>query len=312
MDAYDLGFLRMAKAGEWIELSVEADREAVEAVSEVLGRYGHQGGVAIEEAHRQTDDGVSVEPDLDKPVWIRAYLPRDNRAEETVQQVGLALQLLNGLRPIGPLQIRALSEEDWANAWKAYYPVLQVGERFVVVPAWRRFRPRSGQLLLRLDPGMAFGTGLHPTTQLCLRAIERYAQPEMRVLDLGTGSGILAIAVSKVGVGSILAVDKDPVAVQAARQNVRRNRQAGNIEIREGTLQPEMGPFDLILGNLLAKVLLDLAGLLAGALAPGGILIASGVLVEQAAEVTAALRSAGLDVFEQPKQGDWVALVARR
>ncbi len=312
MDAYDLGFLRMAKAGEWIELSVEADREAVEAVSEILGRYGHQGGVAIEEAHRRIDDGVSIEPDLDKPVWVRTYIPQDGRAEETVQQAGLALQLLNGLRPVGPLQIRALSEEDWANAWKAYYPVLQVGERLVVVPAWRRFRPRPEQVVLRLDPGMAFGTGLHPTTQLCLRAIERYARPEMRTLDLGTGSGILAIAAVKLGITSILAVDKDPVAVQAARQNARRNRQARNIEIREGTLAPGMGPFDLILGNLLARVLLDLAGLLAGALAPGGILIASGVLIEQAEEVTAALRAVGLDVFEQPRQGDWVALLARR
>jgi ribosomal protein L11 methyltransferase len=312
VDAYDLKFLRMGKAGEWLELSVAADSEAVEAVSEVLAHYGHQGGVVIEEAEQPVGDGISLGPDPSRPAQVRTYIPNDERTAEALRQIEQALQLLGNLRPIAPLQQRLLSEEDWAHAWKEHYGILRVSARIVVVPAWRRFRPRQGEVALRLDPGMAFGTGLHPTTQICLRALERHLQPSMRVLDLGTGSGILAIAAARLGCGPILAVDKDPVAVRAARENLRRNRQAARVEVREGTLQVGMGPFDMILANLLAPVLQEMAGLLAGALAPGGLLIASGVLAEQAQEVAAALRAAGLRILEQPQQGDWVALVAQR
>ncbi len=312
MDAYDLKFLRMGKAGEWLELIVDADLEAVEAVSEVLSHYGHQGGVVIEEAQRPAPDGLGVERDPTRPARLRTYLPQDERTAATVRRIEQALNLLAELRPIGPLQQHLLSEEDWAQAWKKHYAVVRVSERLVVVPAWQRFRPRKGEIALRLDPGMAFGTGLHPTTQLCLRALERYIEPTARVLDLGTGSGILAIAAARLSRGPVLAVDKDPVAVHAARSNLRRNRLAGRVEVREGTILAGMGPYDLILGNLLAPVLRELADLLAGALAPGGILIASGVLSEQAPEVGAALEAAGLRLLDQPQQGDWVALVLRR
>jgi ribosomal protein L11 methyltransferase len=312
MDAFDSKHLRMGTSGRWLELSVEAELEAIEAVSEVLARFGHQGGIVIEEAHRPAADGISIERDPTRPAWVRAYLPYDRFSAEAVQRVETALSLLGGLRPIGPLQTRTLSEEDWARAWKEHYSVLHVTERIVVVPAWKRFRPRSGQIALRLDPGMAFGTGIHPTTQLCLRALERFQRPGSLVLDLGTGSGILAIAAAKLGWWPVLAVDKDPVAVAAARANIRRNRLGARIALREGTLEPGMGPFDLILGNLLAPVLNELAGLLAQALHPAGTLIASGVLVEQMDEVTAAFAAAGLRTVEQPREGDWVALVARR
>jgi len=229
-----------------------------------------------------------------------------------VGQIQGTLNLLGQLRPIGPLQVRSMKEEDWGQAWKEYYPVLQVGERIVIVPAWRRRRPRAGEVALTMDPGMAFGTGLHPTTQLCLQALERLLRPGMGVLDLGTGSGILAIAAVKLGSGPVLALDTDPVAVHAAGRNVRRNRPNEQVEVRQGTLEPGMGPFDLILANLLARTLREMAGLLAAALAPGGVLIGSGVLVEQAEEVAAAFAAAGLHPIEQPVLGDWVALVAGR
>jgi len=302
----------MDRAGEWLELSVEADREAVDAVAEVLARYGYQSGVVIEEAQRPAGDGISLESDPSRPVTLRTYLHRDAAAAESTGQIQVALSLLGQLRPIGPLQVRILCEEDWGNAWKQYYPVLQVGQRIVVVPAWRRFRARPEQIVLRLDPGMAFGTGLHPTTQLCLQALERHLKPGMRVLDLGTGSGILAIAAAKLQGGPVLALDKDPIAVEAARRNVRRNRLAGHIQVEAGTLEAGHGPFEMILANLLAGLLLDLAPLLASALSPQGLLIASGVLVEQAGEVAAALSRAGLQMLEQPREDDWVALVARR
>jgi ribosomal protein L11 methyltransferase len=309
MDAYDSKHLRMGAQGKWLELSLPVDLEAVEAVSEVLARYGYQGGIVIEEAHRSAADGISLERDPTRPAWVRAYLPQDHVSDEAIQRIETALGLLGELRPIGALQVRALSQEDWSQAWKKHYSILHVSERIVVVPAWKRFRPAPGQVALRLDPGMAFGTGIHPTTQLCLRALERLLRPGTRVLDLGTGSGILAIAAARLGAGPILAVDKDPIAVEAAQANIRRNRLERRIAVREGTLEPGMGPYDLILGNLLAPVLCELAGTLAGALAPAGTLIASGVLTEQSSEVTTALEAAGLRFVEQVGEGDWVALV---
>lgn len=309
MDAFDSKHLRMGAKGAWLELSLQADLEAVEAVSEVLTRYGYQGGIVIEEAHRPAADGVSLERDPTRPAWVRAYLPQDHASDEAIERIERALGLLGELRPIGALRVRALSEEDWANAWKDHYSILHVSEHIVVVPAWKRFRPRPGQVALRLDPGMAFGTGIHPTTQLCLRSLERYLRRGARILDLGTGSGILAIAAAKLGGGPILAVDKDPIAVAAAQANIRRNRLSARIEVREGTLVPGMGPYDLILANLLAPVLHELAGVLAQAPAAEGIVIASGVLSEQAGEVTAALEAAGLRRVEQVGEGDWIALV---
>lgn len=295
---------------EWLELSVQADQEAVEAVSEVLARYGHQGGVVIEEAQRLAADRISLERDPSRPAWVRTYLPADGSSSIAVRQIEMALSLLGELRPIGALQLRTRTEEDWAKAWKSYYAILHVGQRLVIVPAWKRFRPRPGQVPLRLDPGMAFGTGLHPTTQLCLRALEQRIRPGSRILDLGTGSGILAIAAAKLGGGPVLALDKDPIAVRSACQNVRRNRLSRQIEVREGTLTPGAGPFEMILANLLVPVLHELAGLLAQALGPGGILISSGVLAEQAGEIAADLERAGLSLVEQPREGDWVALIA--
>lgn len=302
----------MDREGEWLELSVEVDQEAVEAVSELFARHGYQEGVVIEEPFRPAADRVTLERDPGGPITVRTYLHQGSGPAQTVGQIQGTLNLLGQLRPIGPLRVRTLREEDWGEAWKAYYPVVHLGKRIVVVPAWRRFRPRQGQIAITMDPGMAFGTGLHPTTQLCLQVLERTLRPGMRVLDLGTGSGILAIAAAKLGSGPVLALDTDPVAVQAARRNIRRNRLSQQIEVRQGTLEVGMEPFDLILANLLARALRELASRLAAALTAGGIVVGSGVLVEQSEEVGAALAAAGLRLLEQPCQGDWVALVAGR
>lgn len=298
--------------GEWLELRVPVPPESVEPVSEVLARYGYRRGVVIEQAQRPVEGGVSLVPDPAGPVVVSTYVPRDHRAEETLLRIRTALDLLGRLIPVGPVEVTGIHEEDWAHAWREHYAVLHVGERLVIVPAWQEVQPREGEVVLILDPGLAFGTGMHPTTQLCLSALERYLQPDMTVLDLGTGSGILAIAAAKLGSGPVLGLDTDRVAVRAARRNVRRNRLAGQIQVEAGTLSLGRAPFELILANLLAHTLEEMADLLAGALAPGGWLIGSGVLQEQAGNVAAALQAAGLTLVEQLQQDAWVALVARR
>ncbi len=318
----------------WLELSVEVDDEAVEAVSEVLARYGYNGGVVVEPAWTPGDEGPEFRYDTTRPSVLRTYVPLDEQAEDTRQRVEQALWHLGQMRPIGPLQTRTLAEEDWANAWKQHYAVLRIGERIVIVPSWLEHHPAPDDVVLHLDPGMAFGTGLHPTTQLCLRLLERHAHPGQQALDLGTGSGILAIAAARLGVDAVLALDNDPVAVAVAAENIARNGVSERVTVAEGSLgagarmghwlsgdfgPPEAsapgmaatdpGPFDLIVANLIARVLVILAADLAAALAPGGTLISSGILDAREAEVEAAFAATGLRLVERHAEGEWVALV---
>lgn len=161
----------------WLELSVACDSEAVEPVSELLARYGYNGGVAIEPPIIPGEDGPEYQYDPARPVTVRTYLALDETAEETRARIEQGLWLLGMIRPVGPLQIRQIEEEDWANAWKQYYTIQRIGARIVIVPSWLDYQPLPEDLLLRLDPGMAFGTGLHPTTQLCLIELERRITP---------------------------------------------------------------------------------------------------------------------------------------
>src|SRR5438552_18109178 len=206
----------------WLELSVEVDPEAVESVSELFARYGYNAGVVVEQSllapqEEQSDWETLTHPEIDptRPVGVRTYLPNDEDAPRKRQQVEQALWHLGQMRQISPLRVEVREEEDWANAWKAYYGIQRVGERIVIKPSWLEYKPREGDVVLDLDPGMAFGTGLHPTTRLCLTALEERVRPGMKILDLGTGSGIVAIAAAKLGGPSVrvVALDTDNVAV---------------------------------------------------------------------------------------------------
>ncbi len=303
----------------WLELAVDADIEAVEAVSEILGRLA-PGGTSVEPAFELVDEGLGARVDTTRPATVRAYIPADNpaAAEIAVRQAETALSHLQafGLRPIGNIRTRLVAEADWADAWKAYFPVMRVGERLVIKPTWRRHRAAPGDLILALDPGMAFGTGLHPTTRLCLAAVEAAAADgEMegaRVLDVGCGSGILAIAAARLGAASVLGVDTDPIAIEATVANARRNHLVRQISARAGSLPSGEPPYDVVLANLIASVLIVLAGALRDEMRPGGLLLASGIFADREAAVADALGAAGLDVLERTVEGEWVALAVRR
>jgi ribosomal protein L11 methyltransferase len=306
-------------AGAWLELAVEADVEAVEVVSEILGRVA-TGGTSVEPAFQLVEDGLGARIDPGRPSVVRAYVPaRDPAAAEAAAQH--AAELLGrirafGLRPIGELRTRTVHEADWAEAWKRHFPVLRVGRRLAIRPTWRRHRAAEGDVVLALDPGMAFGTGLHPTTRLCLAMLEsladRGAIDGRRVLDVGCGSGILAIAAARLGARRVLGVDTDPIAIEATTANARRNRVARRVRAREGSLPTGDGLFDVVLANLIATLLVRLASQLHDELAPGGILVASGIFVDREDEVRDAFAVAGLAVAERVAEGDWVALEARR
>ncbi len=312
--------------GAWLELSVVADPEAVEVVCEILSRVA-PGGTSVEPAFELVDEGLDARIDPTRPAIVRAHLPaRDRRAaREAVRRVRTDLGHLQafGLRPIGDVDVRVVLESDWANAWKRHVGVMRIGRRLVIRPSWRRHRAAPDDVVIALDPGMAFGTGLHPTTRLCLAGLESWADTGLvahgaardgsaRVLDVGSGSGILAICAALLGAGEVLGVDTDPIAVEATAANARRNRVARRVRARRGSVPTPGGPWDLVLANLIASVLVAIAPDLRDALRPGGRLLASGIFVDREGDVAAAFAEAGLSIVARTGEGDWVALDAVR
>jgi ribosomal protein L11 methyltransferase len=311
--------------GAWIELSVTADYEAVEAVSEILSRVA-AGGASVEPAFELIEDGLAAAVDTARPAVVRAYVPAlDARAARAaVEEARVALGHLQvfDLRPIGELRTRVVHEADWAEAWKSHFPVLRVGRRLVIRPTWRRHRRRPGDIVLALDPGMAFGTGLHPTTRLCLAGIERWATEGLldrgsaaaspRVLDVGCGSGILAIAAGRFGAGELVGIDTDSIAIEATQANARRNGLSRVLGARVGSLPSGAGPFDLVLANLIASLLVALAAPLRDELRPGGRMLASGIFIDRESEVRAAFEAVGLRIVVRTAETDWVCLDVER
>jgi ribosomal protein L11 methyltransferase len=287
----------------WLEVSVCAGSEAAEAIAEVLARYAPR-GVAIEAGPEGVDVGL---------VRVCAYLPADDRLPQVRRKVEEGLWHLGQILPIPEPTFRPVAEMDWAEAWKEHLRVLPIGRRIVVRPSWLPYTAQSDEVVIELDPGMAFGTGLHPTTQLCLLALEEIVQPGMRLLDIGTGSGILAIAGAKLGAGSVLALDNDPLAVTVARQNVRLNGVADRIQVTQGSMAQTEGSFDLILVNILAKVIVEMIQKgLGERLSPEGVLVVSGLIAGQEVEVSEAFRLAGLPISSRRDIEDWVALEVRQ
>jgi len=285
----------------WLEVSVTVGHEAAEAVAEVLSRFAPR-GVAIEARPEDADSGS---------VAVRAYLPANTSLPRTRRKVEEAIWHLGQILPIPEPCFREVAEADWAEAWKRQMQVLHIGRRVVVCPSWLSHTPQDEEIVLRLDPGMAFGTGLHPTTQMCLLALEELIRPGMEVLDLGTGSGILAIAAAKLGAGSVLALDNDPEAVAVALANVRHNSVAGQVQVAEGSLGAASATFDIVLVNILAHVIVEMTGQgLAARLAQGGLLVAAGLIADQEADVREALQTAGLAVTRRRQIDDWVGLEA--
>lgn len=308
-----------AGAGAWLELAVEADLEAVEAVSEILGRYA-SGGTTVEPAFDLVEEGLGARVDPTRPAIVRGYVPARDAAEAEAAAADVAEALGHlqafGLRSIGELRTRIVHEEDWADAWKAYFPVMQIGRRIVIRPTWRRHRRAPEDVVIAMDPGMAFGTGLHPTTRLCLAALEPLADrgelAGARVLDVGCGSGILAIAALALGAATAVGVDTDPIAIESTAANARRNGLSRRVRARAGSLPSGEPAFDIVLANLIAGVLVPLAPALAAELRPGGVLVASGIFIDREAEVAAAFKAVGLRITARTAEGEWVALEARR
>ena len=294
----------------WLELSVEADVEAVEAISEILGRVAAGTAVQPTRIVRDPDDELAAREDRSAPYVITAHLPEEPGAAEAVDATERALWHLQafGLRPVGPLRVRAVDDADWADAWKEHYVAQRIG-RVVIVPSWMEEPLADGEVAITLDPGMAFGTGLHPTTRGCIELLQEHLPMPATVLDVGCGSGILALVALKLGAQRAVALDTDPLAVEATRANAGRNGLGARVEAVDGSLPTSAAErHALVLANLVAAVLVDLAPRLADHLADGGTLLASGIIEPRAVEVIDAMSAAGLAVTRRRSDGEWVSL----
>jgi len=300
---------------KWVEVSITVDGEAAEAAAELMNRYGYQ-GVAIE--HDGIPPDKLDEDQLPPPaaLTVRAYLPDDARAPELKTQLIQGLRYLNMMYPMPEPAFRTVDEQDWAEAWKQHYHPVRIGRRVLIRPLWVDVPLQPGDVEIALDPGMAFGTGTHPTTQLCLEALDDLMQPGLQVLDLGTGSGILAVGAAKLGAVHVLALDNDPVAVEVALENIAQNGVADRITVQEGSLETVVTSarrFDLIVVNILARIIIAMCDQhLGDTVRPGGRAIFSGIIEEQGDDVEAALRRTGLTPYRRRIQGDWLVIEAVR
>lgn len=301
-----------ARGGRWFQVSVEADAESADAVADLLGRYGYGQGVAIEYPVRQGPDGEDAEIDPTGPLLVSTYLPATPHGHAALARLREGLWHLSQLGHVGEMQVRELEEQDWAEAWKQHFPVTRIGRRLVIRPSWLEYQAGPDDLVIHLDPGMAFGTGLHPTTRHCLEWLEALPLAGARVLDAGAGSGILSIAAVRLGAASVDAVELDPVAVEVLRENLVRNQVADRVRVIPGDVQAAIPPgaeYDLVLANIIARVLIEAGERLVEATRPGGLLVLSGIIEPHEQTVQARYEELGARLAGRRVDGDWVTLL---
>ena len=296
---------------KWLQLSVRTTPEFVEPVSELLRRYGERDVIVQEEGDWDPDNTGEMAPPTS--VVVMTCLPMDSTTSSRREMIDAGIRLVSILEPGASLEDRVVDEDEWETAWKSRFTVKRIGKRLVLKPTWQAYQPSPDDVIIELDPGMAFGTGHHPTTRMCLEQLERLLVPGMRVLDLGTGSGILAIAAVKLGACCVVCLDTDETAIQVARANVEQNG-ACRVRLIHGSLPHSTvkdGEYDLALANITAGVIASSAGSLASALRRNGLLIASGILEERREEVEAALEKSFV-VEQSLTDDDWLTVVARK
>jgi ribosomal protein L11 methyltransferase len=322
---------------KWHELTIRARDEAVEMVTNFLHEL-EADGVSVEESWADRKPEVTKLGEwYDRPLnaipagWVEIkgwFLEgTDMAAVKKTLQTRIGELPACGIDPGDySLEEALIDEEDWAESWKQYFKPIRVSGRLTIRPTWEPYEPGPGELVIDLDPGMAFGTGTHATTALCLRALDRIVHGGEDVIDVGTGSGILAIGAVKLGARNVLALDLDPVAVTSAKANAELNGLAGKIDVRESDLlgvlresETSAGkpfnvslPVDLVVANILAEIILRFIGDVYAALKPGGLYVASGIFTNKEQDVRRGLEAAGFEIVSRDEQDDWIAFTARK
>lgn len=304
---------------QWIEVNVQVTHEAVEVVADILTAAGTS-GVAIEDPqliNNLRNSGTWELCDIPEQenteiVTVSAYYADDEKLQDRLKQIENELAAVEeriGSFCFGNIRFRSLSEKDWANEWKQYFHVTHVGESLVIKPSWEEYTPKEGEHVIKIDPGMAFGTGTHHTTNMCMARLEKVLPANAEVFDVGTGSGILAIAAALLGAKSVKAVDIDAVAVRVARENIADNGLEDKIEVKEGDLlRGTEGQADVIIANIIADIIIMLLKDIPGKLKDDGIFLASGIISDRRADVEAAAAEVGMKVDHVDEKGGWVVM----
>jgi ribosomal protein L11 methyltransferase len=299
---------------KWVEIAVSIPEEWIESTSYALMETGAT-GVSIEApglmrrlSTAEPEIRPGILPDMNALAVVKAYFPRGTEKEKLQHLT----ELVDKMKlPVLRVETREMDEKDWQDAWKTYYKTIKIGKNLVIKPIWEEYSSREDDIVIKMDPGQAFGTGTHPTTAMCLEMVEQYVNNGDTVVDVGTGSGILAVTAALLGAEKVLALDTDPVAVQMAGENVRQNGVSSVVEVREGNLLHNVkGPFDVVVANILSSVIIELAPAAVKVLKAGGCFIASGIIKERLPEVLAVLEREKFIVKELREQGEWVALLA--
>lgn len=309
---------------KWSEFSIHTSHEAVEPICNILHEFGAS-GVVIEDPNDLSKEwGIDYgevyqlypEDYPEEGVRIKAYFPLTDALASTIERIKKSI---NDLIAYGfdlgsnAIEIVEVDENDWANAWKAYYKPIKVTDTLTITPTWERYEKKEGEIVIELDPGMAFGTGTHPTTILCLRALEKSIRGKERVIDVGTGSGVLSIAAAKFGAASVLALDIDDIAVKSASENVRLNDVERLITVKKNfLLQGIEGEYDIIVANILTEIIVQFVTDAVSLLKTNGLFITSGIIKNKEDDVKSVLIENGFTIEEKYELNDWVAIIAKK
>jgi ribosomal protein L11 methyltransferase len=310
---------------KWIEVQIETDSENVEIVSGILYDLG-VGGLAIEDPEdvifksENPDAWDYIVPeelleDRDSGILVKAYFPEGEELISTIESIRQRIEVVpkyESGKPFGVVSLSEVFEKDWENAWKKYYKTTKIGERVVVNPSWEEYSPGKDEVVIKLDPGMAFGTGTHETTTLCARELEKVVVPDSTVLDVGCGSGILSIIAAKLGAKEVVGVDIDEVAVRVSKENIELNDVADKIDIRQGDLLEVVDKkYDIVVANILAEIIAILNKDIKRCLKDDGIFISSGIIRDKIDFVKDSMSKSGLEVIDVIELGEWAAILSR-
>ena len=310
---------------KWSEISIHTTNEAVEPISNILHEAGASGVVIedplelVKEREDQFGEIYQLNPQdyPEEGVIVKAYLSVNSFLGETVDEIKEAVNnliLFNIDIGKNSVSFSEVNEEEWATAWKKYYHPVKISERFTVVPTWEEYTPvSSDELIIELDPGMAFGTGTHPTTVMSIQGLERFVKSDDVVIDVGTGSGVLSIASAMLGAKKVTALDLDEVAVQSAKMNIKLNKVHPVVDVfQNNLLEGIQEKADVIVANILAEVIVRFTDAAAQCLKPGGYFITAGIIQQKKDEVKESIESAGFQIEETVQMEDWVSFIAKR
>ena len=306
----------------WVEVSIKTTGEAVEAISEILNNQGANGVVINDPSDLIIKDDESIIWDYidevlitnDPAIYVRAYYPEDDQINQKIQNIKLSLENIKNYLDVGQclIELKKVNDEDWANEWKKHYKPLRIGEKILIIPSWENAVIEDGDIVIKLDPGMAFGTGTHETTKMCIQLLESHSQERNSLLDVGCGSGILSIIGAKLGFNNALGIDIDPIAIKVAEENAIRNNVHKVVKYKQKIIQDlEIKKYNIVIANIVADVIIDITPTVKGYLSDNGLYIISGIIKDRLADVKSKLLEENYDIVEEITMGEWVAMIAR-